>query len=117
MVYQGGEEKYVSDAVSLMVEQQNMTTSNPRRQFDTTSKVVVHANLKDWAEFGLDTSNVVVIGALETEQPTVKSNRADSFIHVKVDGKEVIVHLEMQTHDSRKTPDAVSHGGVRRESD
>ena len=81
-----------------------MTTSNPRRQFDTVSKVVVRGNLKDWAEFSLGTSNVVVIGAFETEQPTVQSNRADSFIHVEVNGKKCIVHLEMQTHDSRETP-------------
>ena len=39
---------------------------------------------------------------LETEQPTVKSNRADSFIRANILGKEAIVHLEMQTHDSRE---------------
>ena len=88
----------------MVQQQQNMTTSNPRRQFDTVSKVVVRGNLKDWAAFGLGTSNVVVIGAFETEQSIVRSNRADSFIHVKVNGKEVVVHLEMQTHDSRETP-------------
>ena len=98
-------EKHTFNAVSCnMAQQQNTTTSNPRRQFDTVSKVVVRGNLKDWAEFGLGTSNVVIIGAIETDQPTVQSNRADSFIHVKVDGKEIIVHLEMQTHDSRETP-------------
>ena len=41
---------------------------------------------------------------LETEQPTVKSNRADSFIHANILGKEAIVHLEMQTHDSTQVP-------------
>ena len=87
-----------------MAEQQNTTTANPRRQFDTVSKVVVRGNLKDWAEFGLGTSDVEVIRAMETEQFTVQSHRADSFIHVKVNGKEVVVHLEMQTHDSRETP-------------
>lgn len=45
-----------------------------------------------------------MIEVLETEQPTVKSNRADSFIRANVHGKEVIVHLEMQTHDSREVP-------------
>jgi hypothetical protein len=43
-----------------------------------------------------------VIEVLETEQPTVKSNRADSFIRANILGREAIVHLEMQTHDSRE---------------
>ena len=45
-----------------------------------------------------------MIEVLETEQPTVRSNRADSFIRANVHGEEVIVHLEMQTHDSREVP-------------
>ena len=32
-----------------------MTTTHPRRQFDTVSTVVVRGNLKDWAAFGLGT--------------------------------------------------------------
>ena len=47
---------------------------------------------------------VEVIRVVETEQPTVRSNRADSFIHARVFGKEVIVHLEIQTHDSSESP-------------
>ena len=43
-----------------------------------------------------------MIEVLETEQPTVKSNRVDSFIRANVHGEEAIVHLEMQTHDSRE---------------
>ena len=39
---------------------------------------------------------------LETEQPTVKSNRADIFILVSIGGNEAIAHFEMQTHDSRE---------------
>ena len=71
-----------------------------RRQYDTVSKVLIHQNPEDWLRFSLGTPEAEVIEVLETEQPTVKSNRADSFIHANILGKEAIVHLEMQTHHS-----------------
>ena len=74
--------------------------SNTRRRFDTVSKTLIYQNPKDWAEFSLGITGVEVIQMVETEQPTVQANRADSFIHVNIGGKEGIVHLEMQTHDS-----------------
>ena len=79
-------------------------TSNSQQQYDTVSKVLIHQNPEDWLRFSLGIPEAEVIEVLETEQPTVKSNRADSFIRANVHGKEVIVHLEMQTHDSREVP-------------
>lgn len=78
--------------------------SNTRRRFDTVSKTLIYQNPKDWAEFGLGITGVEVIQVVETEQPIVQANRADSFIHVNIGGKEAIVHLEMQTHDSTEVP-------------
>ena len=78
--------------------------SNTRRRFDTVSKTLIYQNPKDWAEFSLGITGVEVIQMVETEQPTVQANRADSFIHVNIGGKEGIVHLEMQTHDSTEIP-------------
>ena len=85
-----------------MAQRPELPASNRQRQYDTVSKVLIHQNPEDWLRFSLGIPEAEVIGVLETEQPTVKSHRADSFIHANVHGKEVIVHLEMQTHDSRE---------------
>ena len=87
-----------------MAQRQERTASNRPQQYDTVSKVLIHRNPEDWLQFSLGISEVEVIEVLETEQPTVRSNRADSFIRANVRGEEVIVHLEMQTHDSRGIP-------------
>ena len=75
-----------------------------RQQYDTVSKTLVQQNAKDWAVFSLGIPDVEVVRVLETQQPTVKSNQVDSFIHVNIGGQEGIVHLEMQTHDSKEVP-------------
>ena len=75
-----------------------------RRQYDTVSKTIIQQNPKDWVVFSLGIPDVEVVRVLETQQPTVKSNQVDSFIHTNIGGKEGIVHLEMQTHDSREVP-------------
>ena len=92
-----------TSSISDMAQRRERTASD-RRQYDTVSKVLIHQNPEDWLQFSLGIPEAEVIEVLETEQPTVKSNRADSFIRANVHGKEVIVHLEMQTHDSRDVP-------------
>ena len=87
-----------------MTERQGSQTFNMRGQYDTVSKVRIHQNPEDWLRFSSGIPDAEVIEVLATEQPTVKSNRADSFIRANVEGKEVIVHLEMQTHDSSDVP-------------
>ena len=41
---------------------------------------------------------------IETEQLTMKTHIADSFILATIDGKQAIVHCEFQTRDSRDIP-------------
>lgn len=77
---------------------------SPSGRYDTVSKNVIQQAPEDWVRFGLGVPEAEVIQILDTEQPTVKSNRADSFIHANVQGKEVIVHFEIQTHDSTRPP-------------
>lgn len=91
-------------SVSDMARKQELLASKARGQYDIVSKAIIHQNPEDWLRFSLGIPEAEVIEVLETEQPTVKSNRADSFIRANVHGKEVIVHLEMQTHDSREVP-------------
>lgn len=80
------------------------TTSAQIRQFDTVSKWVIQQNPEDWISFVLDIPDVTVINVLDTEQHTVRTHRADSFIYVNILGKEVIMHFEFQTHDSKQIP-------------
>jgi predicted transposase YdaD len=79
-------------------------TSVTGGQYDTVSKNVIQQNPEDWIRFGLGVSDVHVIQILDTEQPTVKSNRADSFIHANVNGRHAVIHFEIQTRDSTQIP-------------
>ena len=69
-------------------------------QYDTVSKRVIQQNPEDWIRFTLGIPEAKVIEILDTEQPTVRGHRADSFIHVDILGKEAIMHFEFQTRDS-----------------
>ena len=87
------------------IEQPESDASDfPSGRYDTVAKNVIRGDPNDLIRFSLDTQDAEVIRVLETEQPTVNWYRADSFLHAKVRGKEVIVHLELQTHDSRQIP-------------
>lgn len=79
-------------------------SSFPSGGYDTAAKSVIQRYPNDLIRFSIGTSDADVIRILETEQPIVNWYRADSFIHAKVRGKEVIVHLELQTHDSTEIP-------------
>lgn len=79
-------------------------TSVTGGQYDTVSKNVIQQNSEDWIRFGLGVSDVQVIQVLDTEQPTVKSNHADSFIHANVNGRNAVIHFEIQTRDSTQNP-------------
>lgn len=73
---------------------------SPSGRFDTVSKRLIQQNPEDWIRFTLDIPEAKVIEVLDTEQPTVRGHRADSFIHVDILGKEAIMHFEFQTRDS-----------------
>ncbi len=87
------------------IEQPESDASDfPSGRYDTVAKNVIREEPNDLIRFSLGIQDAEVIRVLETEQPAVNWYRADSFIHAKVRGKEVIVHLELQTHDSRQIP-------------
>ena len=73
--------KFWTASVSDMAQRQERTASNSnsQQQYDTVSKALIHQNPEDWLRFSLGIPEAEVIEVLETEQPTVKSNRADSF--------------------------------------
>ncbi len=76
----------------------------PSGQYDTVAKNVVRGNPNDFIRYCLGILDAQAIQVLETEQPIVQWYRADSFIHAKVGGGDVILHIEFQTHDSTQVP-------------
>ena len=71
---------------------------------DTISKYLIQHYPDHFARFALVREDVEVIDIIETEQPTVKARRGDSFIRVRVGDEEVLVHHEFQTTDSTNPP-------------
>ncbi len=71
---------------------------------DTISKYLIQHYPDHFACFALARDDVEVIEVIETEQPTVKARRSDSFIRVRIDGQETLVHNEFQTTDSTNPP-------------
>lgn len=87
------------------IEQSKDTdTSSPRGNYDAVSKILIQENPQDWIRFGLGIPDAHFLQILDTEQHTVKSNRADSFLLAKVNGKESVIHFEIQTRDSTDNP-------------
>ena len=87
------------------IEQPESAVSDfPSGQYDTVAKNVVRGSPDDFIRYCLGILDAQAIQVLETEQPTVQWYRADSFIHAKVRGEEVIVHIEFQTQDSTQVP-------------
>ena len=53
-------------------------------------------------EYFLGRQNVEILEHLNTDQPTFKAHRGDSATKIRIDGEEVIVHLEVQSGNSPK---------------
>ena len=71
---------------------------------DTISKYLIQHYPDHFARFALARDDIEVIEIIETEQTTVEARRADSFIRVRIDGQEALVHNEFQTTDSTNPP-------------
>jgi hypothetical protein len=73
-------------------------------EFDVVSKQLIQMYPADFVRFTLEQENVEVLEVIDTEQPTVESRRTDSFIRVRINGNEALVHNEFQTDDSTQPP-------------
>jgi len=71
---------------------------------DTISKYLIQHYPDHFTRFALARDDIEVIEVIETEQPTVRARRSDSFIRVRIDGEEALVHNEFQTTDSTNPP-------------
>ena len=73
------------------------------RQFDNVTKRRIRRDPKGFVTtlLGIEADKFEVI---ETEQLSMKTHLADSFIRVTTGSEQAIVHCEFQTHDSRDVP-------------
>ena len=71
---------------------------------DTISKYLIQHYPDHFACFALARDDVEVIEVIETEQPTIRARRSDSFIRVRIAGEEALVHNEFQTASSTNPP-------------
>ena len=71
---------------------------------DTISKYLIQHYPHHFTRFALARDDVEVIEVIETEQPTIRARRSDSFIRVRIAGQEALVHNEFQTASSTNPP-------------
>ena len=73
------------------------------KQFDNVTKRGIRRDPKGFVTklLGIEADEFEVI---ETEQLSMKTHLADSFIRITTGSEQAIVHCEFQTHDSRDAP-------------
>ncbi|RKU27406.1 hypothetical protein C6497_11710 [Candidatus Poribacteria bacterium] len=73
-------------------------------QYDEIVKHLMDRFAGDFASLSFDTPDVEVIETLDTEQQTVKVHRNDMTFKVLWNNETVILHIEVQTQDSKDKP-------------
>ena len=73
-------------------------------QYDEIVKHLMDRFADDFAALSFATTNVEVLETLDTEQQTVKVHRNDMTFKVLWNNETVLLHIEVQTQDSRDKP-------------
>jgi predicted transposase YdaD len=73
-------------------------------QYDEIVKHLMDRFADDFVMLSFATSDVEVLETLDTEQQTVKVHRNDMTFKVLWNNETVLLHIEVQTHDSRDKP-------------
>ena len=73
-------------------------------QYDEIVKHLMDRFADDFAMLSFDTPDVEVLETLDTEQQTVKVHRNDMTFKVRWHNETVLLHIEVQTEDSRDKP-------------
>lgn len=73
-------------------------------QYDEIVKHLMDRFADEFATLAFDTPDVKVLETLDTEQQTIKVHRNDMTFKVLYHNEPVILHIEVQTHDSRDKP-------------
>ena len=73
-------------------------------QYDEIVKHLMERFADAFAQLAFNTTDVEVIAKLDSEQQTIKVHRNDMAFKVRRDDEEAILHIEVQTDDSRDKP-------------
>ena len=73
-------------------------------QYDEIVKHLMDRFADEFATLAFDTPDVKVLETLDTEQQRIKVHRNDMTFKVLYHNETVILHIEVQTHDSRDKP-------------
>ena len=73
-------------------------------QYDEIVKHLMHRYAYEFAMLSFGTPDVQVLETLDTEQQRVKVQRNDMTFKVLWHNEEVLLHIEVQTEDSRDKP-------------
>ncbi|MCY3721816.1 MAG: hypothetical protein OXG97_06310 [Candidatus Poribacteria bacterium] len=73
-------------------------------QYDTIVKHLLEYFASEYARVARDIENVEVLSTLNTEHPSVKMLHNDVSLKIKLDDETAILHIEVQTDDSRIKP-------------
>ena len=73
-------------------------------QYDEIVKHLMHQYADEFAMLSFGTHDVQVVETLDTEQQTVKVHRNDMTFKVLWHNETVLLHIEVQTEDSRDKP-------------
>lgn len=73
-------------------------------QYDEIVKHLMDRFADEFATLAFDTPDVKVLETLDTEQQTIKVHRNDMTFKVLYHNETVVLHIEVQTHDSRDKP-------------
>ena len=73
-------------------------------QFDEIVKYLIAMFAYEFAKLSFGTPDVKVLETLDTEQQTVKVHRNDMTFKVQWHNETVLLHIEVQTEDSRDKP-------------
>ena len=73
-------------------------------QYDEIVKHLMHQYADEFAMLSFGTHDVQVLETLDTEQQTVKVHRNDMTFKVLWHNETALLHIEVQTEDSRDKP-------------
>ena len=73
-------------------------------QYDELVKHLMDRFSDEFVRLAFETSDFEVLDKLDTEQQTIKVHRNDMTFKVRLNGEEVLLHVEVQTEDSRDKP-------------
>ena len=73
-------------------------------QYDAMMKHILDRFSHEFAALGLDIPDIEILEKLNTEQPTVRMHHNDVTFKIRLPDEEAILHIEVQTDDSRAKP-------------